>query len=197
MMNILGLKKSILKRKFLTYFFTNPDSNLYLREIANIIDADPGNLSRELSKLEKEGIFKTIRRGNQKYFSLNKKHPIYEELKSIVFKTIGIKGSLREILEKFGNIKIAFIYGSFAKERENYLSDVDIAVIGNPNEDKLIKELDELESKLKREINYKLYTINEVKKEIKEKEPFILEVLGDKKIMIIGDESELQRISKG
>jgi len=196
-MNILGLKKSILKRKFLTYFFTNPDSNLYLREIANIIDADPGNLSRELSKLEKEGIFKTIRRGNQKYFSLNKKHPIYEELKSIVFKTIGIKGSLREILEKFGNIKIAFIYGSFAKERENYLSDVDIAVIGNPNEDKLIKELDELESKLKREINYKLYTINEVKKEIKEKEPFILEVLGDKKIMIIGDESELQRISKG
>ncbi|MBU2598249.1 MAG: nucleotidyltransferase domain-containing protein [Actinobacteria bacterium] len=197
MMNFLGISKSNLRRKILSYFFTNPDSNLYLREIANIINEDPGNLSRELSRLENEGIFKSIKRGNQKYFYLNKEYPLYKELKSIVFKTIGIKGGIKKIFEKIGDVKLVFIYGSYAKSKENYLSDVDLIIIGSPDEDKLIIELDRLENQLKREINYKIYTMSEIKKEIKEKEPFILEILKDKKIIVIGDEHELQKIAEG
>jgi len=197
MVNFLEITKSTLRRKILAYFFTNPESKLYLREIAIIINEDPGNLSKELARLEKEGIFTTHKRGNQKYFSLNKDYPIFKELKSIVFKTIGVKGGVKDILEKIADIKFAFIYGSYAKAKENYISDIDLVVIGNPIEDELIKKLDKLEEKLQREINYKLYTLQEFKKEIKQNEPFILEILLNKKIMLIGSENELRKISKG
>src|SRR3990172_352095 len=98
MVNFLEMTRSRLRRKVLSCFFTNPDSNLYLREIASVLKEDPGNLSKEFAKLEKEGIFSSITRGNQKYFLLNRKYPLYKELKSIVFKTIGIEGRLKEIV---------------------------------------------------------------------------------------------------
>ena len=127
---------------------------------------------------------------------MNKDYPLLKELKSIVFKTVGIIGSLKDALKNLENIQFAFIYGSYAKAKENYLSDVDLAIIGAPNEDEVIKKFDNLEEKLKREINYKLYTLAEFKKNIAEKEPFIRQVLNDKKIMVIGDENELRKISK-
>ena len=73
---------------------------------------------------------------------------------------MGIKGSIEEALKEAGDIKFAFIYGSYAKAKENYLSDIDLIVIGAPNEDKLVKNLDKLEEKLLRDINYKLYSLN-------------------------------------
>ena len=67
-------------------------------------------------------------------------------------------------MEQVGNIQLAFIYGSYAKGKENYLSDIDLVIIGNPDEDELIKKLDRLEEKLQREINYKLYKLKELTK---------------------------------
>lgn len=196
MVNFLEITKSLLRRKILAYFFTNPDSEFYLREIAGLINEDAGNLSKELARLEKEGVFTAYKRGNQKYFSLNRDYPLFKELKGIIFKTIGIEGSLKEMLGKIANIRLAFIYGSYAKARENYISDIDLVIVGAPDEDGLIKRLDVLEEELRREINYKLYPWEEFGKEIRQKEPFLLEVLRDKKIMLIGDENELRKISK-
>ena len=88
---LLHLSKSPLKKKLLVYFFNHRDASLYLREIAVRLNLDPANLSRELQKLNQEGIFHSKKQGNLKYFSLNKTHPLYEDLKSIVFKTLGRK----------------------------------------------------------------------------------------------------------
>ena len=98
--NLVHLAKSTLKKKLLAYFFTNPESQLYLREIANLIDVDPTNLSRSLRNFEAEGIFTSQKKGNQKYFSLNRKYPLFNELKSTIFKTIGISGTLESLLKK-------------------------------------------------------------------------------------------------
>jgi len=49
--------KSRLRNKILLHFFTNTDDEMYLREIVLILKKDPGNLSKALSKLEKESIF--------------------------------------------------------------------------------------------------------------------------------------------
>jgi hypothetical protein len=56
--------------------------------------------------------------------------------------------------------------------------------------------MDGLEEKLQREINYKLYSLTDFKRDVEDKEPFISEILRDKKIMILGDEDELREISK-
>jgi len=147
--------------------------------------------------MEKEGVLVSEYKANARYFKANKEYPLYKELKSIVFKTVGVSGGLKKMLKKVENINFSFIYGSYAKAKENYLSDIDLVIIGSPDEDLLIKELDKLEDVLNREINYKLYSLRDFKKEIKEKEPFLLEILTDKKIMIIGEEDELRKILKG
>ncbi|MDD5084940.1 MAG: winged helix-turn-helix domain-containing protein [Candidatus Omnitrophica bacterium] len=76
-----------LRRKLLVYSFTHPDEDRYVRELALLINEDAGNLSRELRKLEKEGLYKSATRGRLKLYSLNKSYSLFGELKSIILKT--------------------------------------------------------------------------------------------------------------
>jgi len=189
-MNILSKNKADL----LGIFFTNPGKTFYIQEIGRILDKKPGTFQRTLNNLISEGILTSEYKGNLRLIKVNKNYPIYNELKNIIFKTVGIQGSIKQILKEIGDIRIAFIYGSYAKSRENILSDVDLVIIGDPNEGNLIDKLDSHEEKLRREINYKLYSFSDFKKAVEEKEPFILGILKDKKIMLIGDKSDLQKI---
>jgi predicted nucleotidyltransferase len=186
MVNFPQLTKSRLRQKLLGYFFTNPQANLYVREVSSILKEDAGNISKELSNLGKDGIFISSIRGNQKYFSLNKRYPLYKELKSVIFKTIGIEGSLKEIVENDNGIKIAFIYGSFAESKENALSDIDLFIVGSPNEDKLLECIDNLEAKLGRKINYNIYPEKELKEKVKKRDSFITNILKRPKVVLKG-----------
>lgn len=181
----------------LRLFFTNPDQSFYMQEIGRILGKKPGNFQRVINNMEKEGILISERKANARYFKANKEYPLYEETKNIVFKTVGIAGSIKGVLKKAEVTDLAFIYGSYAKEKDNYLSDIDLVIVGKCNEDALIKELDRLEELLRREINYKLYSRNDFKKEAMHKEPFLQNILKDKKIMLIGDENALRKVLKG
>jgi len=184
------------RAQLLKLFFTNPERSFYMQEIGRILSKKPGNFQRSINNMEQEGILISEYRANARYFKVNKKYPLYRELKNIVFKTYGVAGSIVKILKEMNNIEYSFIYGSYAKARENELSDIDLVIIGKPDEDKLIKEFDALEEQLKREINYKLYGLSDFNKEVKQEEPFILEILEDKKIMLIGEENELRKVLK-
>lgn len=178
-------------------FFTNPGRAFYMQEIGRILGKKPGIFQRTLNKLVAEGILESEYKANARFFKANKNYPLFKELEKIVFKTVGVQGGIEDVLKGVRNIKLAFIYGSYAKARENVLSDVDIVVVGNPDENELIAKLDKLEERLQREINYKLYSSKDFKKEVAEKEPFIMGILKDRKIMIIGDENELRAASEG
>lgn len=186
MVNFPQIAKSRLRKKLLSYFFTNPQANLYLREASSILKEDAGNLSRELRNLEKNGIFISEVKGKQKFFSLNKRYPLYRELKSIVFKTIGIEGSLREIVNREEAIKLAFIYGSFADSQENASSDIDLFIVGNPDEDRLLERIENLEDRIQREINYNIYSEKEFEKKLNKKEGFLRNILKRPKIVLKG-----------
>jgi predicted nucleotidyltransferase len=191
MINFLEITKSRLRKKILLHFFTNVDDEMYLREMALRLKEDPGNLSKELSKLEKEGIFISQYRGKQKYFFLNKAYSLFNELKSIIFKTIGIQGSLQNIINEISGIVSAFIYGSFATGKENASSDIDLCLIVNDsvfNEHNFISKIDGLGKTISREINYIYYSEEEWKKQINENDSFIINIKMGPKIILKGDE---------
>jgi len=191
MINFLEITKSRLRNKILLHFFTNTDDEMYLREMALRLKEDPGNLSKELSRLEKEGIFISQFRGKQKYFFLNKTYPLFNELKSIIFKTIGIQGSLQNIINKTSGIVTAFIYGSFATGKENASSDIDLCLIVRDsvfNENNFISKIDGLEKTISREINYIYYSEEEWEKQINENDSFIINIKMGPKIVLKGDE---------
>lgn len=186
-----GLTKSKLRRELLRLYFTNPDKEYHLREIERIISLPVGNIRRELLKLESKGLFTSKREGNLVYYSLDKSHPLFGPFKTIISKTIGTEGELRSVLRRVKGIRVAFIYGSFAKGKEKISSDIDLFLIGNINEENLIKTIRKVEKALGREINYALYTRSDFEKKKKEEDYFIKELLREPKIFLIGGKNEL------
>ena len=166
--------------ELLTLFLMNPDREMYVREIARNIGENINSVRRELSNLEEIGLLTSKRKGNLRYYVTDRKMPIYDELTSIILKTEGIAKILKDNLSLMGDIKIAFIYGSFARGDA-------IFIIGNVNEDLLIVAVREIEKKLSREVNYILFIPEEFEERLKNKDPFVLNVLREPKIMFIGD----------
>ncbi len=183
--------KSKTRKELFRLYFTNPESEYYLRELERLLDIPVSMIRQELVRLEEEGIFNSHRKGNLVYFSLNKSYPLFDELKSIIFKTIGVKGLIKQSLEKIRDIEAAFIYGSFAKNEEKATSDIDLCLVGDINEDNIIKEIRSLEKALKREINHTLYTRKEFERKRRQKDNFILDLLENKKIFLVGSEDDI------
>ena len=188
------LFSSRVRVEILSAFLMNPERELYLREVARLTGEDYKNVSMELRNLREIGLMSSRNEGNLKYFSLNKEFVIYEELKSIFMKTKGAVGILREAVSTKRDIDYAFIYGSFATGEERAESDIDLMVIGRISLEEVLALIRGPEEKLSREINVSLYDLQEIRKRVKDHDPFIMEVLEGSKIMLIGDENELRRI---
>lgn len=183
---MLDLKKSKLREKLLVYYFSNPEAEHYIRELAQLLEVDHANLSRELDNLEKQGVFISHESGKQKYFQLNKRNPIFKELKGIIFKTIGIEGALRETFEALSDVNLAIIYGSFAQGKEDKISDVDLLVVGDISLERIGGKIDDLEKKLQREINVIIYSPKEFLRK-KKIDAFLKSILGKKYIVLKGN----------
>jgi predicted nucleotidyltransferase len=160
-MEILKITKSKTREKILRLFFSDSDKKYYLRQLEKILGLSVGNIRRELLSLAKSGLFKKEEKGNQTYYFLNKDGALFNEYKNIIFKTIGVEGALRKELKKIKGIERAFIFGSFAKNKEDSASDVDIMIIGTVGDNVLIPKISKLESLLGREINYHLFSEKE------------------------------------
>lgn len=64
-----------------------PDFHTHVRGLAKLIKEDPGNIQRELKKLEKVGFLKSEKQGNSRTYITNKQFPIFKELQGIVIKS--------------------------------------------------------------------------------------------------------------
>ncbi len=190
-MDITKIFKSKTRSALFRLYFTNPEQSYYLRELERLLNTPVSMLRKELLSLKKSGIFNSNKKGNLSYYSINTTYPLYNELRNIVFKTIGIQGSLSSILALIKGIKTAFIFGSYAKSEDNAGSDVDLFIIGKINENILISKINSLEKKLKREINYSYYSIEDFELKKTNKDSFIMDVLKNKKIFLIGGAHDL------
>lgn len=83
--------RSTITVKVLRYFFINPLHKKYLHELAKILQVDPSNLDKKLKELEFEGIVKSEKQGIQKYYSLNKKYPLLQEVQKMYEQKYSIK----------------------------------------------------------------------------------------------------------
>ncbi len=156
-MDLFKITKSKTREKILQLYFADPTKKYYLRELEKLLGLPVGNIRRELLALEKSGLFKKKPAGNQVYYFLNKESALFKDFRNIVFKTIGVEGAIRKELKKIKGIKRAFIFGSFAKDKENTASDIDLMIIGQVDDDKLVLKISKLEGALNREINYHLF----------------------------------------
>lgn len=179
---MIGLKSDITQ-KVLAYYFLHEEASLYINEIARRLGVDSGNLTRKLIELEKEGILRSEARGNQRHYSLNISFPLREEYKRIVLKTIGFEHTLREALRKVSGLKKAYLFGSYAQNKMDASSDIDLMVVGNHKPLELQKIISSLQKKVDREINVITLTPGEYAK--KKSDPLIKSILENDKIALL------------
>lgn len=191
MLEPLVLTKSRIRRDLLALFFTNPSQRYYLRELQRMLSYSAGSIRRELLKFHHDQLLTTHRLGNLLYYAVNPAHPLFKELKSIVAKTVGVEGVLRSALDTVDDIAIAFIYGSFAANKEKGASDIDLMIIGSPNTSALHETLARVERKLQREVNPTIYSRNEYRAKKRAGRGFITELLRQPRIMLRGSEDDL------
>ncbi len=181
--------------EILKLFLFNANNSFYQRQISNLTAQSIRGVQREVDKLNKIGIIEKSIQGNRIYYKINKKCPIAQDLKNIFFKSVGIAEALKENLKE-KEIKIAFIYGSYAKGEESLLSDIDLMAVGDISSKELSSILSKPKKELMREINYVVFSLNEFINKAMQKDHFINSVLKDKKIYIIGSKDELKGLIK-
>jgi len=182
--------RSKARRKLLAFYFTNPAARHHLRDLAQRLKVDPSNLSKELGRLEREGLFRAEVSGRQKYFQLNRAYPLFKEVRGIVAKTIGAVPAIAESLKKINGIDEAYLYGSFARGRQDAASDIDVLVIGTPRGRVLAKAVRKLERQLGREINYTVLAVKEFKSRQSQKNAFLANVWHNKRISLIAPDEK-------
>lgn len=186
------LISSKIRRAILKEFLSNPENKYYVRQLAGMLLVSVGSLHKELAKLEKEGMLQSEYLGNLRLFRVNKNHPLYQEIKQIIFKTEGIEGRMKESLKDFQGLKAAFIYGSFAEGKERPDSDIDLFLLGDIDEDNLVRKISNLESEFNREINYTIYNETELANEKNKHNSFILDIIKRPKIFLTGSKNDVR-----
>lgn len=186
------------KQKILTSCLLTPDSWWTLSDLARKLSLTPSSLQRDLKNLHTSGILEARSEQNRIYYKTNPLCPIISELQSILIKTSGIADVINSALKKhLGDIDLAFIYGSMARNDIKTTSDIDLMIIGDISLKDLAPQIREAERLLGREVNPTIYTKKEFAKKIEMQDAFLLTVLKDKKIILKGDLSEFDGMDKG
>ena len=179
--------------KILELLLLNPTREFHLREISRQIHVSAPYVKREATNLMELGLVLKRSQGNLTLFRLNRDSVIAEDLKRIFFKTESFGRFIRDNLEEVGNIKFALIYGSFAKGEEVERSDIDLLIVGDVNERRMLDIMEKIEERTGREVNYIAWTENEFENKVKEGIPLLKEIFNTPVIMIVGDADEFRK----
>jgi predicted nucleotidyltransferase len=164
----------------------HPEREFYLSEVGLLIGKHPGVFQKGINALEREGWVQSRRRGNQRLFRVNPQHPLLNEIKALIQKSVGAEALLKTIVNNIPEINKALIYGSYARGTMRSGSDIDLLIVTEDLkvEDSLVRELSRIEKFLQRDVNYKLYDQNDFAHRRKIQDPFLSEVLSDKHIIL-------------
>lgn len=177
------------QQRLLGLLFGQPDRSFFVTEIIDLAGVGRGAVQRELLRLEQTGLLIAEKRGNQKHYRANPSAPIFDELCSIVRKTVGIETQIREALAPLAaRISAALIYGSVAKKTDAATSDIDLLIVADElTLEDLYSALSPAEQQLGRPVNPTLLTTKELDKRRASGNPFLERVLSGPVSPLIGE----------
>jgi predicted nucleotidyltransferase len=184
-----------VKQDILGLTYGQSDRWWYLSELAASVGRTPSSLQRDLKMLAKSGILRSKREGARMYFQAETRSPLFEPLRLLIERTLGVVENLKDAIEPLATqIDVAFVYGSVARGDDNTRSDVDLLVVGDIGLSDLARVLRPLEMKFRREFNATCYKAEEFRSKLREGSHFLVSLLHEQKTFIVGNENDLGRL---
>ena len=174
----------------------NSNESFYIRELSRELKIPYSMLYKEEKNLASLGIVNEEKKGKVTLVSINKNMPYFAELKNLMIKTVGLGDLLKTVLSELEGMRYALIYGSFASGEESVSSDIDLLIVGNSSEEKILNVVGRVEKEVGREINYILWSEEEFMKRIKSRHNLLREIASKPVIMLVGEEDEFRRTVK-
>lgn len=182
---------SKVRVKILQLFLGSSDSIFHVREIVRRVGEEINAVRRELLRMEKFSLVSSEWRANRRLYRFRKDYLFYRELLGMVVKSTGFGGSIIKNRSKLGRIKYAMMATRFISNETSGLEDVDVLMVGSivlPEFQMLIADE---QAKREKEINYSYMDEAEFNFRVKRRDSFILRVITQPKVMLIGEEEAL------
>lgn len=183
---------SRVRVKVIELFLSDLTEMYHVRGVVRKIGEEINAVRRELDKLERAGILKSEARGNRRYYWPRRDYPYFGDLLSIVAKTQGLGKEIIENRRKIGRTPFVMFSGKFVRRKPRKSDDqVDILVVGEVVLPELAALIRKEETRRDQEINYTVMSREELSFRKKRRDPFLLGILAESRVMIIGDEEDL------
>ena len=176
------------QQRVLALLFGQPDREFFVTEIIALAGSGRGAVQRELARLAGSGLAVVTRVGNRKHYRANQESPLFDEICSIVRKTVGLEASIRRALEPLADkLVLALLFGSVARRTDTAASDIDLLLVS----DDLMLEavytaLAPAEDQLGRRVSPTLYTSAEFQTRRTAKAGFLPAILKGPHIVFVG-----------
>jgi len=179
---------STTQRRTLGLLFGQPDRSFFANELIGLAASGSGAVQRELRRLEDSGLVLATRVGGRKYFKANAASPLFQELHSIILKTVGAAEPVKTALTPLAaRIQLAVIYGTVAKGSETASSDLDLLIVSDDlTLEQAYAAVSTAERQLARKVSVTLYDGAEFRRRLNAKHPFLTKVLAGEHIVLMG-----------
>lgn len=182
---------SKVRVKLLHVFYSDLTELYHVRGLVRKVDEEINAVRRELIHLEQAGILKKEPRGNRVYYWPNQNYPLYKELVSVVSKETGLGEQIIKNRNRIGKITFCVFSGKFVRRMPRKADQLDILIVGNIVMPELSALIKTEEDHREQEINYTVMSDDEFDFRKKRKDPFLLGILSQSRVMIVGDEEDL------
>lgn len=136
-------------------FFVSQANRGYLNGLANEMGESSNAIRKELNHLHDAGYLNKIKNDNKIEYQANSDHPLYEVLRKVVLKHLGLEDIVETVLERIGNIQKIIIVGDYAKGNDS--GNIEVFLIGNNLNMDYISQLEgKIEKLIKRKVSFYL-----------------------------------------
>ena len=176
------------QQRVLALLFGQPDREFFVTEVIDLAGSGRGAVQRELARLAESGLAVVSRVGNRKHYRANRESPLFDEICSIVRKTIGLEVSLRGALEPLEDrLILALLFGSVARRTDSAASDIDLLLVSDDlTLETVYTAMAPVEDQLGRRVNPTLYTSTEFQQRRAAKSGFLTRLLQGPHVVLVG-----------
>tara|TARA_B100001059_G_scaffold81784_1_gene79848 strand:- start:22294 stop:22806 length:513 start_codon:yes stop_codon:yes gene_type:complete len=153
MLNQLITSKTRLR--LLLKFFISQANRGYLNGLANEMGESTNSIRKELNHLHGAGYLKKLKQDNKVEYRVNASHPLYETLRKVVLKHLGLEDLVEVVLERMGNVQHILLIGDYAKGVDS--GNIEVFLIGKDLNFNYISQLEQkIENLIGRKVSFYL-----------------------------------------
>ena len=186
---------SKVRVKSLQYFLQNTKHPIHLRALVRELDEEINAVRREVMRLVDMELLLLESKGNRKYFNTNTEHPFFEHLLKIFYKSFGLGHEIISNKSKLGDVNFAILTNSYTKELQHSESTVDLILIGNIETNVIENIIEKFEKNTSKEVRYTILKLSEFTLRKRRRDRFILDLIFQDNLMLIGSHSDFMKDS--